>query len=191
MSKIFKLFLLALLCCFTITAFAAEKTEASKEELNLEQPIETITMAEMESRLQDGNKEDILYLKIADDQVQIYRDTNNDRGLRRQIVLTAPKEELLRLYTNNEKTYRQMSRMLLDYDEGNKNFNGYKVISDVDNAKKLKNGEKVYRFWFMMVERSETGRSRYRLPVDIGIGIGIGGGWHHHRRGGSWIGIGW
>ena len=93
---------------------------------------------------------------------------------------------MLRLYTTNKATYEQMSRMLLDYEEDNYNFNGYKIITDVDQPRTLENGTKVYRFWFMKMQREKASRRGGNIP--IGIGIGIGGGHHHH---GPWIGIGW
>lgn len=187
MVKGFRLILFTLLCMLSLTALAADTEKNTKEKLNLEQPIEIITVEEMESRLQDGNKEDILYVKVDKEQVEVYHNTTKDRGLRRQIAITAPEDEMLRLYTNNRETYRQMSKLLYDYEDSRKSFNGYRIIADVETPKKLKNGEKIYRFWFMKVEKSAAGRDNSRMPIDIGIGIGIGGG-HHH---GPWIGIGW
>lgn len=187
MVKCFRLILFTLLCMLSLTALAADTEKNTKEKLNLEQPIEIITVEEMENRLQDGNKEDILYVKVDKEQVEVYHNTAKDRGLRRQIAITAPEDEMLRLYTNNRETYRQMSKLLYDYEDSRKSFNGYRIIADVEAPKKLKTGEKIYRFWFMKVEKSAAGRDNSRMPIDIGIGIGIGGG-HHH---GPWIGIGW
>ena len=94
-----------------------------------------------------------------------------------------PNAEMLRLYTANKAVEAQMSKMLLDYENDNTNFNGYKIITDKDLPKKLNNGQKIYRFWFMKIAREKASRSHNSFP--IGIGIGIGGG--HH---GPWIGIG-
>ena len=109
-----------------------------------------------------------------------------DRSLRKQLILTMPNTEMLRLYTNNKATFAQMNKMLSDYESSNANFNGYKIITDKDTPKKLENGGKIYRLWFMKIEREkQSRRGGWNFP--IGIGIGIGGG-HHH---GPWIGVGW
>ncbi len=175
MRKIF--LLIIMMCNFCFTAFAADKKE---QDLNLITPAETITLAEMNNRLNRGEGTD-LYLKLADDEVAVYKNAGKDRLLRRQIVLTAPNSDMLRLYTNDKNTFRQMSKLLRDYEEGSKNFNGYYVITDVDPEKEVSDKITIYRFWFMKLEKEKHSR---RVP--IGIGIGIGGG-HHH---GPWIGIG-
>ena len=59
-----------------------------------------------------------------------------------------PNAEIFRLYTANKAVEAQMSKMLLDYENDNTNFNGYKIITDKDLPKKLNNGQKIYRFWF-------------------------------------------
>ena len=98
-----------------------------------------------------------------------------------------PNTEMLRLYTNNKATFAQMNKMLSDYESSNANFNGYKIITDKDTPKKLENDGKIYRLWFMKIEREkQSRRGGWNFP--IGIGIGIGGGHHHH---GPWIGVGW
>lgn len=175
MRKIF--LLIIMMCNFCFTAFAADEKE---QNLNLITPAETITLAEMNNRLNRGEGTD-LYLKLADDEVAVYKNAGKDRLLRRQIVLTAPNSDMLRLYTNDKNTFRQMSKLLRDYEEGSKNFNGYYVITDVDPEKEVSDKITIYRFWFMKLEKEKHSR---RVP--IGIGIGIGGG--HHR--GPWIGIG-
>lgn len=174
MRKIIALLTLILLCC-TETVLAAEKTAE-------EQQPEKITLNEMQQRLQTDIA-DILYLKISEDEVLVYPETANNRSLRKQIILNAPNSEMLRLYTNNEATFKQMTKMLHDYEADNTSFDGYKIITDTDLPQQPEGGNKVYRFWFMKLaqEKHET-----RFP--IGIGIGIGGGRHHH---GPWIGIGW
>ena len=78
------------------------------------------------------------------------------------------------------------NKMLSDYESSNANFNGYNVITDKDTPKKLENGGKIYRLWFMKIEREKQSR-RGGWTFPIGIGIGIGGGHHHH---GPWIGVG-
>ena len=148
--------------------------------------IATITVEEMEQQLQSGStSEDLLYIKLKDEQVEVYQDLAKDRSLRKQLIISLPNTEMPRLYTTNKATYQQMSRMLLDYEEDNYNFDGYKIITDVDQPRTLENGTKVYRFWFMKMQREKSSRRGGTFP--IGIGIGIGGG-HHH---GPWIGIGW
>ncbi len=171
------LLLTILLCSFIFTAFATEK---ETKEITLIAPSETITLAEMNARLNAGQGMD-LYLKLADDKVAVYQNTAKDRSLRKQIVVTAPNSDMLRLYTNDKNTFKQMSKMLRDYEDGNKNFDGYHVITDVDLEKEVSDKITIYRFWFMKLEKEKHSR---RVP--IGIGIGIGGG-HHH---GPWIGIG-
>lgn len=171
------LLLTMLLCSLAFTAFA-EKNDA--QDLTLVTPTETISLAEMNQRLNRGEGTD-LYLKLADDQVAVYQNAGKDRSLRKKIVLTAPNSDMLKLYTNDKNTFKQMSKMLRDYEDGNKNFNGYYVITDVDTEKEISDSITIYRFWFMKLEKEKHSR---RTP--IGIGIGIGGG-HHH---GPWIGIG-
>lgn len=170
------LFLALLLLSLAFTAYAKEE----RKELQLVTPNETITLNEMNERLNRGESTD-LYLKLADDQVAVYQNVGKDRSLRRQIVLTTPNSDMLKLYTNDKNTFKQMSKLLRDYEEGNKNFNGYYVITDVDPQKEISDKITIYRFWFMKLEKEKHNR---RVP--IGIGIGIGGG--HHR--GPWIGIG-
>lgn len=186
MRRIF-LILMACLACFLFTAAVyaekTDKTTPSKSSINIDQPVETITKAEMEQRLLQGTAGDVLYLKINDDRVEVYTDISKDRSLRKQIILNAPAEEMLRLYSNNKETAIQMSRMLTDYEADNKNINGYRVITDMDQPKKLENGQKIYRLWFMKIKREKE--SRRSFPIGIGIGIGIGG---HHD--GPYIGIG-
>lgn len=177
MKKIL-LFITLLLLTFTQTIFAAESNKENDED---KLQTEKITLTEMNQRLQNIQG-DILYLKTGEDEVLVYQDTSNNRSLRKQIILAAPENEMLRFYTNNKKTFEQMSKMLRDYETNNTSFDGYKIITDTDLPQKLEQEVQVYRFWFMKLsqEKHET-----RFP--IGIGIGIGGG-HHH---GPWIGIGW
>mgnify|MGYP003517723571 FL=1 len=185
MRKIFYL-LFILLFSLSLSAFAEEK----KPSKNMEspQPIAIISVDEMEQRLKNADLgEDLLYIKIKEEQVEVYSELANNRSLRKQLILKLPNTEMLRLYTNNKATYEQMSRMLLDYEADNYNFNGYKIITDVDQPRKLENNVKIYRFWFMKIQREKPCRRGVDFP--IGIGIGIGGGHHHHRR--PWIGVGW
>ena len=180
MQKI--LAILLLLCCFTVPAIAKQKEEPAALE-----PVAIITMEEMEQRCQKtSTSEDLLYVKLKEEQVEVYEGLCKNRSLRKQLIIALPNTEMLRLYTTNKATYEQMSRMLLDYEEDNYNFNGYKIITDVDQPRTLENGTKIYRFWFMKIQREKASRRGASFP--IGIGIGIGGGHHHH---GPWIGVGW
>lgn len=173
-----KIFLLTmLLCSLVFTAYADKK---DNQNVTLIAPAETITLDEMNTRLNEGKGTD-LYLKLADDKVAVYQNAGKDRSLRKQIVATAPNSDMLKLYTNDKNTFKQMSKMLRDYEDGNKNFNGYYVITDVDLEKTVSDTITIYRFWFMKLEKEKHDRN-----IPIGIGIGIGGG-HHH---GPWIGIG-
>ncbi|MGM9529593.1 MAG: hypothetical protein ACI3XH_06310 [Phascolarctobacterium sp.] len=183
MRKLFYLFLI-LLCCISLPVLAKE--EKSAKEAEAPKPAATITVEEMEQQLKSGSTgEDLLYIKLKDEQVDVYQSLAKDRSLRKQLIISLPNTEMLRLYTINKATYEQMSRMLLDYEESNYNFNGYKIITDVDQPRALENGKKLYRFWFMKIKREKASRRGVNFP--IGIGIGIGGG-HHH---GPWIGVGW
>lgn len=180
------LVILLLALCVGCTAWAKEKKAEGKEE-GL-QPTATMTVEEMEGRWQEqSGEEDLLYVKIKDGQVELYEGLAKDRSLRKQLILQLPNAEMLRLYTANKATYEQMSKMLLDYEADNTNFNGYKIITDKDLPRKLDNGGQIYRFWFMKIEREKASRRGWNVP--IGIGIGIGGGRHH--RHGPWIGVGW
>lgn len=176
--------ILALLVSVHAAAFAKEKKTDVKEEGA--RPAATITVEEMESRWNTQSAdEDVLYVKVKDGQVEVYEGLAKNRSLRKQLVLQLPNAEMLRLYTLHKETYEQMSKMLLDYESDNTNFNGYKIITDKDLPRKLENGAQVYRFWFMKIEREKASRRGWNVP--IGIGIGIGG----HRHHGPWIGVGW
>ena len=158
-----------------------------KEEPAALEPVAIITMEEMEQRCQNtSTSEDLLYVKLKEEQVEVYEGLCKNRSLRKHLIISLPNTEMLRLYTTNKATYEQMSRMLLDYEEDNYNFNGYKIITDVDQPRTLENGTKIYRFWFMKIQREKASRRGASFP--IGIGIGIGGGHHHH---GPCIGVGW
>ena len=184
MRKFILLIVCGLLCCLSITAFAAAKAKAAFTDDELK-PLETITVDAMNERLQAASDEDLLYVKIKDDRVDVYQGLAADRSLRKQLILMLPPTEMLRLYTKNKATFEQMHKMLSDYERDNTNFNGYKIITDKDNPKKLADGSKIYRCWFMKIAREKASRRGRDFP--IGIGIGIGGG-HHH---GPWIGVGW
>ena len=184
MRKILMLIFI-LLISITLPAFAKEKQQAKNVEAP--QPVAVLNESEMEQNLANKDiSEDLLYIKLKDEQVEVYEGLAKNRSLRKQLIINLPNTEMLRLYTTNKATYQQMSRMLLDYEEENYNFNGYKIITDVDQPRKLENDTKVYRFWFMKIQREKVSRRGVNLP--IGIGIGSGGGHHHH---GPWIGVGW
>ena len=186
MRKSLILILTISLCCLNMLVLAAEKSkvDATDDELKAS---ETISVDVMNERLQTGNTDDLLYVKIKDDRVDIYKGLAGDRSLRKQLIIALPNTEMLRLYTNNKATFEQMNKMLSDYERNNTNFNGYKIITDKDTPKKLEDGTKIYRLWFMKIEREKAAR-RGGWNFPIGIGIGIGGGHHHH---GPWIGVGW
>ena len=187
MRKALLFIICACLCCLNLAAFAADKSKVDVTDDELK-ASETISVDVMNERLQTGNTDDLLYVKIKDDRVEVYKGLAADRSLRKQLVITLPNTEMLRLYTNNKATFEQMNKMLSDYERANTNFNGYKIITDKDNPKKLDNGAKIYRLWFMKIEREKAAR-RGGWNFPIGIGIGIGGGHHHHH--GPWIGVGW
>ncbi len=173
-----KLFLLLTLCLCMLTCIAFAKEQKTETVVDT---AETITIAEMDTRLAN-TPADALYLKISDDEVLVYNGIAKSRSLRKQIILTAPNSNMMNLYTNDKETFCQMSKMLRNYEEDGKSFDGYRVITDVDNEKVLSDKITVYRFWFMKVEKGKNSGGRF----PVGIGIGIGGG-HHH---GPWIGIG-
>lgn len=184
MRKFIHVIACILLCCLSLTAFAAAKSrvDVTDDELKAK---ETITVNEMNERLQAASDEDLLYVKIRDDRVEVYQGLASDRSLRKQLIIALPPTEMLRLYTKNKATFEQMQKMLSDYERDNTNFNGYKIITDKDNPRNLADGTKIYRCWFMKIAREKASRRGRDFP--IGIGIGIGGG-HHH---GPWIGVGW
>lgn len=186
MHKSLILLLTICLCCLNILAFAADKVQVDATDDELK-PSETINVDVMNERLQTGSTDDLLYVKIKEDRVEVYQGLAADRSLRKQLIIALPNTEMLRLYTNNKATFEQMNKMLSDYERNNTNFNGYKIITDKDTPKKLEDGTKIYRLWFMKIEREKAAR-RGGWNFPIGIGIGIGGGHHHH---GPWIGVGW
>lgn len=172
-----KIIMLLTACCMLTLSLLLTPVQAAEQEKQDWQP-EKITAAEMDKQLQTASA--ALYLKLNEDKVLVYQDTAKNRSLRKQLILNAPKDKILRLYTNDEKTFKQMSKMLRDYEQDNVDLGGYKVMTDVDLTKNLADGTTIYRFWFMKMQREKRDS---RIP--IGIGIGIGGG-HHH----PWIGIG-
>lgn len=183
MRRMLLVILACLSCLILTTPVFADNNKNTKVSVDIEQPAEIITVSEMEQRLLQTTPGDILYIKINDDRVEVYTDISKDRSLRKQIIINTPNEEMLRLYSNNKETAIQMSRMLTDYEADNKNINGYRIITDMDQPKKLENGQKIYRLWFMKIQREKE--SRRSFPIGIGIGIGIGG-----HDDGPYIGIG-
>lgn len=169
--RIFTVFILIILNIVALNCFA--------EDLDSDQHPKTITAAEMEKRLNE-NADAALYLQLDEDKALVYQNTASDRSLRKQLILNAPTDKINRLYTNDKETFKQMTKMLKDYEESNADFGGYRIMTDTDLTKSTDDGVKIYRFWFMKLAREEH---ESRLP--IGIGIGIGGG---HNR--PWIGIG-
>lgn len=193
MRKIPAIILAALLCSLSLGAWAAEKAappaaaaaqtqEAPDKEQNiLTDPTEKITVSEMQRRLEE-EQGDILYLNN-DEEVLVYRGLVKDKGLRKRIAAAAPNGTLLRLYTNNKDTFKQMYKRLQSYEGGSSELGKYKVITDKELDKTLANGVTVHRFWFMKVQKEQT------RTIGIPIGIGIGWGGHHHHHG-PWFGVG-
>lgn len=197
MRKFVPLALCACLCCFGVNAaFAEDKTDIKNPETNIEQkidiaqPVETITAEEMENRLKNDSNEDVLFVKLDNNTVDVYTGTASSRSLRKQIVFGTPNEIMIRLYTTNKATAQQITRMLDDYENDNANINDYRVIMDVDKAQKLDNGNTIYKPWFMKVAREKSVRRHSGGGWNFPIGIGIGVWGHHHWGYGPHIGIG-
>ena len=104
MRKLLLLLTCLLMCCCSALALAADKTKAADDPDTIK-PMETISAAEMNERLQAGDSEDLLYVKIKEDRVEVYQGLAADRSLRKQLILTMPNTEMLRLYTNNKATF--------------------------------------------------------------------------------------
>lgn len=171
-----KKFILSAICFLFSFSILLTSAQAAQQDKDF-QP-EKITAAEMNQQLQTLST--ALYLQLSEEEVLVYEDTAKNRSLRKQLILNAPKDKILRLYTNDKKTFQQMSKMLKNYEDDNIDLGGYKIMTDIDLSKTLADGTTIYRFWFMKMQREKRDS---RVP--IGIGIGIGGG-HHH----PWIGIG-
>ena len=62
MRKLLLLLTCLLMCCCSALALAAEKTKAT-DDPDAIQPMETISAAEMNERLQVGSSEDLLHVK--------------------------------------------------------------------------------------------------------------------------------
>lgn len=62
MRKLLLLLTCLLMCCCSALALAAEKTKAV-DDADAIKPLETISAAVMNDRLQAGNNEDLLYVK--------------------------------------------------------------------------------------------------------------------------------
>ena len=163
MRKLLLLLTCLLTCCCSALALAADKTKAA-DDPDAIKPIETISATEMNERLQAGDSDDLLYVKIKEDRVEVYQGLAADRSLRKQLILTMPNTEMLRLYTNNKATFAQMNKMLSDYESSNANFNGYKIITDKDTPKKLENGKAKPQRWLELPDRHRYRHRRRPSP---------------------------
>ncbi len=170
---------------------AAEEAEDADGDY-IENPVETISVEEMNERLKTSSDDDLICAKIKQGEtevVEVYQGFAASRSLRKQFLLTSPNAEMIRLYTTNKATFGQINRMLNNYESENINLGGFKIITDKDNTKKLEDGGKLLRCVFLKVEReADSKRGGWRVPIGIGIGWGWG---HHHHHGGPGIGIGW
>ena len=117
MRKLVPLALCAYLCCFGVNAaFAEDKTDIKNPETKIEQkiditqPVETINVEEMEYRLKNDPNEDVLFVKLDNNTVDVYTGTASSRSLRKQIVFGTPNEIMIRLYTTNKATAQQITR---------------------------------------------------------------------------------
>lgn len=72
MRKLLLLLTCLLICCCSALALAADKTKAANDSDALK-PSATISAAEMNERLQTGNSDDLLYVKIKEDRVEVYQ----------------------------------------------------------------------------------------------------------------------
>ena len=67
MRKLLLLLTCLLMCCCSALALAADKTKAT-DDPDAIKPIAIISAAEMNERLQAGNSEDLLYVKIKEEE---------------------------------------------------------------------------------------------------------------------------
>lgn len=65
--------LTCLLMCYCALALAADKTKVA-DDADAIKPVETISAAVMNERLQAGDSDDLLYVKIKEDRVEVYQD---------------------------------------------------------------------------------------------------------------------
>ncbi len=156
--------------------------EPVQEPAFTEEVIDTAAMAQRLAE-EDG---DVLYVD-ADGSVTVYYDSAADKGLRTRIAAGAPLGVTLRLYTNNKDTFLHMYKTLQKLQGGSKELGAYRILTDRELNKVLKNGTEVYRCWFMRVPK-EKGWSGGGLG--IGLGFGFGGGHHYHHHHGPFFGIG-
>ena len=70
MRKLLLLLTCLLMCCCSALALAADKTKAADDSDTIK-PMETISATEMNERLQVGNSEDLLYVKIKEDRMEV------------------------------------------------------------------------------------------------------------------------
>ena len=157
---------------------AEQKTQAP-----IIEPSEIISEEEMELRLKNNPADDILYVRLDKEKVEVYPGTAEDRSMRKKIIYACPVETMIRLYTTNKATASVITRMLGDYESDYADVGGYRIITDIDKPYKLENGNTIYKPWFMKVIRERRSRGGGGIPIGIGIGIGIG------RRSHSGIGI--
>ena len=66
MRKLLLLLTCLLMCCYSALALAADKTKTA-DDPDAIKPIAIISAAEMNERLQTGNSDDLLYVKIKED----------------------------------------------------------------------------------------------------------------------------
>lgn len=82
MRKILTLVML-ILFCLALPAFAKEK--AQNKDSEAPKPIAIITVEEMEQQLKTKEiSEDLLYIKLKDEQVEVYEGLAKNRSLRKQ-----------------------------------------------------------------------------------------------------------
>ena len=72
MRKLLLLLTCLLMCCCSALALAADKTKVA-DDPDAIKPRETISAAEMNERLQAGDSDDLLYVKIKEDRVEVYQ----------------------------------------------------------------------------------------------------------------------
>jgi len=154
-----------MLACSCTTVLAAEQTATASQaakpynfvyEIGKHMPTINlageITRAEMETRLRNDTKDDLLYMVGAGDKVISFKYLAEDRASCKQIVYASPVETMLEFYTNDKKVWNQMYKALHAYAGEWNLVDGYKVVADKHLVAKLDNKKEIYRIWFKKVK---------------------------------------
>ena len=200
MRKVFLALISLLLLSFTTVSWAEEKpagveaqpaveTQEQQEtkavnEYPQENYVEEISYQTMEDRLNRGECRDCVYLKQSEDSVLVFSNVAEDLSICKQIILAAPEEQMLQVYSNDKKALKKMYSASKSISREMKSSGSYNLVADKGDAVKVTKEIAIYKCWFKKfkvqggTQTVKIQRRGLNLPIPIGIGIGLG---HHHH----------